>query len=99
MGIIITLPKRLAPKIDEILKSESYKSPEELVEKLIEEKVKDLNQKRKNKKQVFEMSKKVRKGIMEAGLSEEEILEDFEKFTKTLKREDFLKEMVLQKKD
>lgn len=99
MGIIITLPKRLAPKIDEILKSESYKSPEELVEKLIEEKIKDLNQKRKNKKQVFEMSKKVRKGIMEAGLSEEEILEDFEKFTKTLKREDFLKEMVLQKKD
>ncbi len=99
MGITVTLPERLIPKIDEILKLESYKNPEELIEKLIEQKIRDLSKKRKNKKQAVEMATKVRKSMMEAGLSEEEILEDFERFTKTLKREDFLKEIEFHKKD
>jgi uncharacterized protein (DUF433 family) len=45
------------------------------------------------------MAKKVRKSMMEAGLSEEEILDDFERFTKTLKREDFLKEIESHEKE
>jgi hypothetical protein len=99
MGITITLPERLIPKIEKILKLESYKDPEELIEKLIEEKISDLSLKRKNKKDVFAMAKKVRKSMMEAGLSEEEILDDFERFTKTLKREDFLKEIESHEKE
>ena len=99
MGITITLPERLISKIDTILKLESYKDPEELIEKLIEEKISDLSLKRKNKKQVFGMAKKVRKSVMEAGLTEEEVLDDFERFTKKLKRKDFLKEIESHKKE
>ncbi|MFQ5864329.1 MAG: hypothetical protein ACE5IW_03775 [bacterium] len=91
MGIIINLPERLGPKIDKILQVESYESREDLFEKLIDEKIQELKHKRKTKKKVFETAKKVRRSMVEGGLTEEEILEDFERFTKTLKREDFLK--------
>ncbi len=93
MGISITIPQKLATKVSIIAKIEGFKSSEEFLTHLIEDRIKVYEAKKTSKKRAFKNVEEMRKTMLEAGLTEEEILDDFDKFRNTLDRETFLLEL------
>lgn len=92
MGVNITISPKLISRASQIAKREGFESLEEFVENLIADKIEEYEMKKKSKARVFKMAREVREAIKEAGLTEEELIEDFERFRDTLDREALLKE-------
>lgn len=72
----IALPDMLIPKISQAAKDEGFDKVDDFVAQTLEEKLRALEHKRK----FFEVSDRVRAALEKKGISEEEILADFEKF-------------------
>jgi metal-responsive CopG/Arc/MetJ family transcriptional regulator len=92
MGVNITISQKLVSRASKIAKKEGFESLEEFVEDLIADKIEEYEMKKRSKAKVFKLAREVRKALKEAGLTEEELMEDFERFRNTLDRETFLKE-------
>ena len=92
MGVSITISQQLASKASQIAKKEGFESFEKFVENLIEDRIDEYEANKQSKARVYKMAREVRKAMREAGLTEEELMEDFEKFRNTLDRETLLKE-------
>lgn len=83
MATVISIPDKLLPKISEAAKSLGFDKADDFVARVMEEKLLELEEKRK----FFEISDRVCAALETKGISEEEVLADFEKFRERLYRE------------
>ncbi|MFQ6031774.1 MAG: ribbon-helix-helix domain-containing protein [Candidatus Zixiibacteriota bacterium] len=81
MSITISLPEKLVSSIDEVLKKGEFKSFDQFIEKAVKDRLLALKRKR-----LAELPDDVERLIKETGITEEEILTDFEAFRDKLWR-------------
>jgi hypothetical protein len=83
MATTITIPDKIVPKIWEAAQREGYKKADDFVLHLIEEKLLEIADRMK----LIEITDRVRDGLVLKDISENEILEDFERFRERIKDE------------
>ncbi|MCH8317770.1 MAG: hypothetical protein IIA88_04635 [Bacteroidetes bacterium] len=81
METTITIPDKIVPKIKEAAKKKGYKSAEDFILRIIEEKLFELS----GQSMIEEITDRVRKGLNRKGISEEVMIKDFEQFREKLK--------------
>lgn len=70
----IHIDKRLTPELQNIVLTLKFKNIEEFINKAIRDKILEIKRKR-----FFEITDKISESLEEQGITEEEILNDFEK--------------------
>lgn len=70
----IHIDKKLTPEIQNIVATLKFKSIEEFINKAIRDKILEIKRKR-----FFELSDKISESLKEQGLTEQEIINNFEK--------------------
>ena len=83
METTITIPDSIVPKIKEAAQKKGYKSTEEFILHIIEEKLLELS----DQSMIVEITDRVRNGLKRKGISEEEMMNDFEQFREKLRND------------
>ncbi len=77
------IPTELEKQLKILANAEGIDDLKRFIVDILEEKL----QAEKDKEYVFAVTNKIRSGLANAGISEDEVLEDFDQFRRTLKRE------------
>lgn len=72
----IHIDKKLAPELQNLVTTLKFKSAEEFINKAIRDKILEIKRRR-----FFEISNKISKSLEEQGITEEKIINDFNKKT------------------
>ncbi len=82
-GGLLRLPTALAEELQRLAQASGVNDVESFVVAVMKEKL----QREKNKSRFYEITDQIREGLNKAGITEEEVLEDFNRFRRTLPRE------------